>query len=204
MRTVILFLFLSGHLFAQKIIQEQIDASQITTVSISGDGMFKINISTQKTNVADVTLNIEGENFEQVILQAYRKHDTLFLGSAYQPLFTPPDDKLSAHKKISIELTMVIPEHLAVDTSSDIASVFVNGIYENLIAQLLNGHFNATAFSGNLLVNTLHGNIDVNTNAAELNLKSKNGSIKQQTINNGINKITLHTVNGNISVTKTQ
>lgn len=205
--TSILFiinLFISTHIMAQKVIQEQLDGSQITTVSISGDTMFRIEISTEETREINLTLKVEGENFEQVILESQIENDTLFVGSAYQPLFIPPDDKLSAHKKISIELTMVIPSRLIVNISSDIASVFANGIYSNFMAELINGHFTSNNFKGNLLVNTIYGNINLRTNAGQINAESKNGNVMQEKINKGENRISLNSVNGNISIIKTQ
>lgn len=200
----IIILFVSSQLIAQKVIQKQLDGSQITTVSVSGDTMFKIEASTKKTREINLILKVEGENFEQIILESQIKNDTLFIGSAYQPLFIPPDDKLSVHKKISIELTMVIPIGLRVNICSDIASVFANGIFRNVMVELINGHFSSNNFTGNLLVNTVYGNITLRTNAGKISAESKNGSVKQDKIINGNNRISLNSVNGNISVAKTQ
>jgi hypothetical protein len=198
---VILF---SGHLFAQKQIMKQFDDSQLSTVSISGTTIFKISISTKKENNIDLILQVQGENNEQVVLQTHIRRDTLFVESAYQPLFIKPDDKLSAHKKISIELTIFVPEQFNIGITGDIASVFATGNYNYFMTELLNGHFTATRFSGDLLVNTIHGNISLETDAAQLKLQTKNGTIVQEKINNGRSQISLHSINGNIMVTKTQ
>lgn len=198
---VILF---SGYLFAQKQIMKQFDGSQLSTVSISGNTMFKISISTKKENNINLILQVRGENNEQVVLQTHIKRDTLFVESAYQPLFIKPDDKLSAHKKISIELTIFVPEQFNIGITSDIASVYATGNYNYFMTELLNGHFTATGFSGVLLVNTIHGNISLETDAAQLKLQTKNGIIQQEKISIGKNSISLHSINGNISVTKTQ
>jgi len=202
--TLLIGLLLSTSLCAQKEIQKQLDGSEISTIAISGNTMFKVFISTKKSESIRLTLQVEGENNEQVILQSYSNQDTLFVGSSYQPLFTPPDDKLSAHKKISIELTMEIPEDLNVTITSDIASVFATGKYNFFMAELLNGHFKAASISGDLIVNTLHGNITVETNRAELELHSKNGEVAHEKIDAGSKHVSLNSINGNISVIKTQ
>lgn len=183
---------------------KQYDDSHLSTVSISGNTLFKISISTKKEKKIDLLLQVEGEHNEQVVLQSYSRQDTLFVESTYQPLFVNPDDKLSAHKKISIELTVFVPEQFNISITSNIASVFSKGSYNNFISELLNGNFTASNFSGDLLVNTIHGNINVETDFAQLKLQTKNGTIIQEIINSGSNQISLHSINGNIMVTKTQ
>ena len=202
--TLFILITFSGQILAQKEIVKQFDASGISTLAISGNTMFKIDISTKKVKDINLGLQVEGENNEHVLLKTYSKRDTLFVQSVYQPLFVQPDDKLSAHKKISIELTIVVPEHLNITITSDIASVFAKGTYNNFIAELLNGHFTAIGFSGDLLVNTIHGNISVETQATQLKLQTKNGVIKQEDISAGENSMSLNSINGNISVTKTR
>lgn len=201
---IILFFLLSAQVFGQKGMQRILDASNVAIIDISGNTMFKIKISTKAVQTISMDLQVEGENNEQIVLQTRQDNNTLFIGSAYQPLFVKPDDKLAAHKKISIELNLEIPENLTVTISSDIASVFVIGNYKDLTAELLNGHFSAQKFSGNLQVDTLHGNIQLETRAGKLDVNSKKGTVEQTKIPLGANQLSLNSINGNISVTKTQ
>lgn len=184
--------------------QRTLDASKIATIDIAGNTMFKITVSTKPVQRIFMDLQVEGENNEQIVLQTRIINDTLFIGSAYQPLFIKPDDKLAAHKKISIVLTLEIPEYLNVMVSSDMASVFVKGTYNFLTAELLNGYFLAQNFNGNLHVDTLHGNINVETQAGKMNLHTKNGAIQKTNLPLGTNQLSLNSINGNISVRKTQ
>lgn len=184
--------------------QRILDVSSISTIDVAGNTMFKIKITTKRIQTISMDLRVEGENNEQIVLQTNISNDTLFIGSAYQPMFIKPDDKLAAHKKISIELTLEIPENLNVLISSDIASVFANGSYKFLTAELLNGHFLAKKFQGNLQVDTLHGNISLETLAGLLDVHTKNGTIEKANIPLGRNQITLNSINGNISVKRTR
>jgi hypothetical protein len=195
---------MSWQVYSQKLVQKQLDGSEIKTIIISGNNIFKIHVSSQKTNIIDIKLEVEGENNEQIILQTLSKQDTLFIGSSYQPLFTPPDDKLNAHRQISIELTLSIPENLNLNLKSDIASVFIKGNYKNVVAELLNGSFFAQKFTSNLLVNTIKGDINVETDNVILDIHTKNGNSNQEKLNLGNKHIILNSINGNISVTKTQ
>lgn len=189
---------------AQKIIDKQFLADKIKTVVIEGNNMFKITVNTAEITEILIALKIEGEHSEQIILLTEQIEDSLKIASTYQPLFNKPDDKLSAHKKISIELTVSIPEGFDVTIKSDIASVFVEGLYNNLVAELLNGHFITNNFTGNLLVNTIHGNISVVSNFAKHDVYSKNGTIKKSWIDSGSNQISLNSINGNITLSKTK
>ncbi|TYB78897.1 DUF4097 family beta strand repeat-containing protein [Bizionia myxarmorum] len=201
---IILFLLLSLSFFGQKGMQRTIDASKIKTIDIAGNTIFKIKVSATPSQIILIDLQVEGENNEQIVLQARQENDTLFLGSAYQPLFIKPDDKLAAHKKISIELTLEIPENLNVSINSDIASVFVSGNFNFLTAELLNGYFSGTNFNGNLQVDTLNGNINLETKAGRLDLQTKKGVINKGNVPLGENQLSLHSINGDISVKKTR
>src|SRR5690606_3407455 len=97
---------------------------KIKTIVIEGNNMFKITVNTAEITEILIALKIEGEHSEQIILLTEQIEDSLKIASTYQPLFNKPDDKLSAHKKISIELTVSIPEGFDVTIKSDIASVF--------------------------------------------------------------------------------
>lgn len=191
-------------LCAQKVISKQFQAENISTITIDGNTMFKIAVFSKETAVIQMEFKVEGENNEQIVLLANQAQDTLFISSAYQPLFNKPDDKLSAHKAISIELSVTIPEGLDVNVTSDIASVDVEGLYNYMLVELLNGHFTAHQYQGNLLVNTLRGNISVETNFAELNAYTKNGTLIKPKLDSGEKHISLNSINGSITVTKTQ
>lgn len=201
---VIWFFIFYIPVFGQKGMQRVVDASEIATIDISGNTIFKIKIATKSIQTVSMDLQVEGENNEQVVLQTRQENDTLFIGSAYQPLFVKPDDKLAAHKKISLELTIEIPENLTVTITSDIASVFAKGNFKYLTAELLNGHFSAENYSGSLHVDTLYGNIELETHSGKLDLYTKNGTIKQDKIPVSTKQLTLNSINGNIRVTKTQ
>lgn len=184
--------------------QRTLDASKIKSIDIAGNTIFKIKISTKPQKDISINLQVEGENNEQIVLQTKQKHDTLFISSAYQPMFIKPDDKLAAHKQISLELILQIPEDLNLLVRSDIASVFITGLYNQVVAELLNGHFFASKFSGNLQVDTLHGNITVETRAGKFNINSKKGKVQKANLPIGTNQFLLNSINGNISVFKTE
>ncbi|PWI31058.1 hypothetical protein DI383_04065 [Flavobacteriaceae bacterium LYZ1037] len=163
-----------------------------------------MTIKTAKTKDISIESFVEGENSEHVVLVTHLQNNQLQVSSVYQPLFVADDDKRSVHKLISIELTILIPEHLNIIITSNIASVFITGSYNQVTTELINGSFQSKNFQGNLLVNTIHGDIHVATNLVTVQASSKHGDVKQEVLTQGSREILLNSINGNITVTKTE
>lgn len=197
---------LFGHslLFAQKNIERQFQADHIRTVNLDATNSFEIFVETVKAKTISVEAEVAGENSEQMVLVTKNTDDELQITTEFQPLFTVPDDKLSAHKVMSIIFRLKVPEGINLIISSDIGSVFVTGKYNQLTTELNHGHFVAKKFLGSALVNTIDGNITIESNYAKVNLDTKNGQIFQENLLLGTNNLSLHSINGNISVTKTK
>ena len=189
---------------AQKITNKFISSEGIRTLIIEGNTVFKISIETTQDKNISIQSYVEGENNEQVILLTDIKNNQLIVSSAYQPLFVAEDDKLSANKLISIEFKIRIPELLNVFITSNIASVFMSGNYNQVTSELLNGSFNTKDFNGNLLVNTIHGDIVIETKFGEVKASSKHGIVEQEALTPGNQQIQLNSINGDVRVTKTE
>ncbi|HLV40185.1 hypothetical protein [Xanthomarina sp.] len=197
-------LFFALQTQAQKTNTKSFSSEGISTLVIDGNSIFKIIVETAKTKTISIHSEVEGENNEHVVLLTEIKDEELHISSSFQPMFVGNNDKLSAHKLISIELKLVIPENLELLVSSDIALVFLSGNYKNVDVQLINGSLNAKSFHGNLLVNTIHGNIDVSTNGAKVEVSSKHGHVVINAIKTGKQQMSLNSINGNITVSKAE
>lgn len=201
---LIIILFFALQTQAQKTTNKTISSKGISEVIIDGSSVFKISIETIKANNISIQSYVEGENNEHVVLLTKIINNQLHISCPYQPLYVAANDKLSVHKLISIEIKLRIPEQLNISISSNIASVFMSGIYHKVTTELINGSFNAEKFNGNLLVNTIHGNIDLKTNLANVEVSSKHGTVEQEKLTPGNSFIVLNSINGNITVTKTE
>jgi len=199
-----MFLFFSFQLLAQKAVEKSIDAVNISSIEIEGNEMFKINVSTSKVDFITLKTKIEGEYSDQIVVLAETKDETLIVSSKFQPLFKKDDDKLSAHKVVSIELELVIPSDLNVYIRSESASAKIRGAYKNLLVELAQGNCKIESFLGNATVNTINGKIEMNSNYATVEALSKTGSVFMEQLVFGNNVIRLNSINGNISVIKTK
>ncbi|WP_452220024.1 hypothetical protein [Lacinutrix salivirga] len=181
-----------------------IDGSTINTIKIAGDDVFRVNVKTHTHKAIRISARSEGEHNDEVVLVANTIENTLNITVNFQPLFKNENDKLSAHKLISTELVLVIPENLEVIITSEIASVELKGKYNPLFIELKNGSCTLSDYYGNARVNTLLGDINVETNFATITSNTKSGDITQEKLVAGNNVIILNSINGNIKVTKRQ
>lgn len=200
----VVILFFGFNTLAQNRTQKSFSDSNIAAIHINGNAVFKISVETNTSNTITVDSKIAGENNEHVVLISEIKNNTLYLATKYQPLFTDANDKLSAHKVMSIELVVNIPTNKSIYVSSDIASVYVNGQYKNAIIELINGACVLKDFVGDATVNTIQGDIEVITDFAKLEAFTKNGTLTLETLSKGNRLLSLYSINGNIMVIKSQ
>lgn len=201
---ILLFLFLSFQLSAQKIVEQIINNPLIKTIVISDDSIFKIKIHTTLSNTIKLQSKIEGEYTKDLFVSTKVKNDSLVISSHFQPYYKDKNDKLSAHKVISIELVLKVPEKLNIYFKSSIASAEIDGNYKSIVAELSQGNTSITNFNGDAIINSINGNIKIETNYATINAMSKTGIIEKEALLPGKSLIKVNTINGNISITKTK
>ena len=80
-----------------------------------------------------------GENYENVLVTTSEENKTLKIGTSYSPYFIAENDKLAAHKVMSVDIELTIPNFLYVEVNTPIASISVTGNYSNFHAYLENG-----------------------------------------------------------------
>ena len=189
---------------AQQIIERSWPSEDITSLKIDGEFIHKIFIETEATNTISVKSRIEGEYHEQVVLVSEVDANTLHISAKFQPLFVKANDKLSAHKIQSVTLEVKLPSHMTLLLSAINSEIDLNGNYKNVIVDLKSGFCRLKNFSGEAIVNTIDANISVNTTFAIVEAFSKYGIVQQEPVPHGINRLRLKSLNGNITVTKSE
>lgn len=197
-------LMFSVEMKAQKVVEKTIDAKGIATIVIEGDDVFNIKITSKPVKTITLKTKSEGEYSEDVVVLTSVKQDSLIISSAFQPLYVNHNDKLSAHKVLSIEAELTVPKNYNVYLKSKIANAEVIGNYKMLILELSQGNCSLKSFTGNAIVNTIEGQIILNTNYARVDAYTKTGVVTREEITSGNNEIKLNSVNGNISITNTK
>jgi hypothetical protein len=203
--SIYIFLFcFTALLQAQHITQKTFSKEAISTININGEYVFKITVNAKPVSKITVHSRVEGENNENIVLVTEVKNSNLFIAVKKQPLFVDANDKLSAHKVISVEINVVIPEHVSMRINLYESDLIVTGNYKDISVNSDSGNCFFNAFYGDAKIYTRDGNIAVQTNKANITATSKNGYIKQEEIDSGNHEIVIKTINGNVTVSKSQ
>jgi DUF4097 and DUF4098 domain-containing protein YvlB len=129
-------------------------------------------------------------------------NNTLNLSLEQVSLAAIQDDKRNAHKIIAATLYLKIPEQLIVHLLSDIGSVQLDGVFNELHVQLLQGQCRVKGEVKKATINTLDGDIMAMTNNATVEAVSHHGSLTLDTFPESNSVWKLKSINGNITVVK--
>lgn len=189
---------------AQKETQQTIEASQVKSIHIKSDEVFKITMSTSSAESITIRTASEGEYFQNMSLITELKGNTLNITSTYPQILTSGYDKLSAHKVFAVQVFIEIPKNLRVTVTSNVASVYASGDYEQLQIELKSGQCELKDFDGDLLVNTFSGNIYVASQPAIVEAVSRHGYVENKLKYISDNILKLKTLEGDITVVESQ
>lgn len=200
--TLLLLCFFANGLSAQKITEQTLEAWGIKQIFIQSNEVFRVHITTINTDKISLKTESEGIYAEDIGIHLARQNDKLFLTSAYQKILSSGYDKLSATKVFSLSVFLEIPEGMKVVVISNLASVFVDGSFDFLEAELKAGRCELKNFSGKAILNTYDGDIVIETEAATIEASSRNGVLNiAKNLPSG-KKILAQTIDGDIIIKK--
>ena len=190
---------------AQKIVEKQLDASRFERLSISSDIVNTLTINSQETDQIRIVTKVVGENHENVMLTISEDKTTLNVGTSYTPYFTPENDKLSAHKVMSVALEFIVPNFIDLELSTSMGSVNLTGNYRSVEVYLENGNCQLNNFLGDAIIKTHEGDIWV---AAQEHVSgrafSKSGKVLNYLPGSAIYTVVAESLNGDISMLQTK
>jgi len=200
---LLFFMFFQAQ--AQKIMEKSWDASSMERLEIISDEVYQITIITEATERIHVRTKVEGEYNENVTLLISEENKTLSISNGFTPFFAKHNDKLAAHKVISIEMEIRIPSDMIVWIKGAIVSVETEGAFREIQLDLRNGNCILNNFMGNAQLNTINGNITAfASKTGVLKAKSRTGSVKNELPKEGRFFIKAESVNGDITLLKSQ
>ncbi len=176
----------------------------VTAININLDNCYRLTLETSQSHEMSVEAIIDGEYKKDLLLSVKEEGSSIMISSGFQPNFKNPNDKLSAHKVVSISLKIVLPQHKYVTVFGTSCNVFASGDYQELNVSLNDGNCDLVNTSENVKVHTQSGHILVEALKADINAVSKYGNINKEDIPKGDTKYTLTSVTGNIRIRKTE
>lgn len=179
-------------------------ADNINLIQVNTSNCFNVELNTNLGKEINVEAEIEGEYVKDLDLEVRIVGSTILIEAGFVPSFENPNDKLSAHKVVSILLKLTIPSYKNVEIYGTNSRVVVNGKFKELNISLSDGVCELNNIQGNAFVKTQSGTIKVLANAAIIKAESKYGIVELNPIPLGISNYELHTVTGNIELSKTE
>lgn len=204
MRVFIALVFSINLLGAQKVVKKSIINPEITTINVDANNCFELAIETTDNDEMVLEATIGGEYEKDLVLTSKQEGRTLQVNSGFQPIFKKPNDKLSAHKVVSIALKIYMPKNRSVNVFGGSCNVTVTGNYRKLKITVNEGNCTLNDVSESVMVKTRSGNISLYTKGAYVKAKSKYGNVQSDKIPNSEDRFDLTSVTGNISIIKTE
>lgn len=204
-RICLLFLLTTANLLsAQKTIKKSIINPKIEVITLDVTNSFELSLDTWQGNEMMVEATIDGEYSNDLLVHVRESGTTLVVSTEFQPNFRNPNDKLSAHKVISVALKVQLPEQKRVTIFGTGCNIIAKGRYDTLKITLNNGSCHLESISGTAQVTTQSGNISIFALSATIKATSKYGRVAPNQIPSGDTFYDVSSVTGNILLDKVE
>ena len=197
---VFLFCLAIGGLQAQKLIKKSHINSHISFFQIDTSNCFNLELGTSVGDELIVEAVIDGEYSKDLIIKISEEGNTLVVSAGFQPNFINPNDKLSAHKVISIALKIILPQQHDVKVLGTNCNVEVSGSFKALEVILDDGRCILKGVEESVKVLTQTGDISLYSPKGHVLAETKYGIVSKEDIPEGDNTFALHSVSGNINL----
>jgi hypothetical protein len=201
---VVILLMSFGFLNAQKVVKKSVLNPDTSSILIDADDCFKVEITTTLSKEIVVEALIDGEYKNDLLVKIEEDGPSIEISTGFQPNFIKPNDKLSAHKVISISLKVQIPENMKVHLFGSNTNVYAKGSYKVLKVTLDDGTCNFQSINGIAHAVSRSGDIYVYSKGATIETKNSFGSTETGNIPKGDDYFNLVTTTGNIYLKKTE
>ena len=195
-------MLLSTLLTAQKTVHKVVEDTTITSITIDASHAYELVVKTSASSKIDIKAIMEGEYKDDLLINTKKESGRFVVSTAFRPLYKNPNDKLSAHKVISILMIVELPENMELMILGSGVNIDLSGTYKTLNANITQGNFTITDFEGNGEIQTFEGAISVSNYEGSITAYSKYGKIHGRNTAKGKGVLTLKTVNGSIYINK--
>ena len=199
---VLTFLIFHQIGISQKLIEKELVNPETKSIEINTANCFLVTMATHRGKQLKIEASMEGEYAKDLSIALEEKGSNILIGANFLPSFTPPNDKLSAHKVISISLSVILPEYMKVNVHGTHSNVFAQGNYKDLSVTLADGNCTLNKIVEKVSVKTQKGEIVVQAARGTVDTKSDYGEVIKGKVTNGDAYFNLYSVEGDILVNK--
>ncbi|WP_435623805.1 hypothetical protein [Flagellimonas sp.] len=155
---------------------------------------------TSSSDELQVDASIEGEYSKDLVVNLETEGKSIHVSTGFHPNFILPNDKLSAHKYISIALDIKIPQYKEVAVFGTNSHVHARGEYQSLTIKLSDGDCKIEEVSETVDVTTQKGDIWLTATSGLVKASSDYGKVYQSALPMGDRHYMLNSKEGNIYV----
>lgn len=195
---LLIFIFSCLGLQAQNSIRKSIVNPRTTWVHVDTEHCFELVLGNSDSEEVVVEANIDGEYKDDLLIEMEEEGTTLVIRPDFRPDFQHPNDKLSAHKVISIRLIVLVPEYTNVKVYGNHTKVQANGIFSASEFTLDDGQCAMNMEAETVQATTHSGDIFFESKGAMIEAESKYGEVQGGPISNGNGSVSLQSTSGNI------
>jgi hypothetical protein len=196
-----LFLILTGGcLFGQKQVTKTLLNPDIKSISIDGSLAYEVELVTEDSQEVSVEARMEGEYGRDLMVLFKESGTTLFVETQFGPNFKMPNDKLGAHKVVSVRLKITLPEYQNVFLSGASCQVLTSGVFLDLGIVFNEGGCDLYHLARNTDVTTGSAPITAHLQSGVVDAQSKYGTVLLQPIPPGNHHLKLYSTRGDIVV----
>ena len=199
-----MFLFFgTHHSNSQKRVTKTLVKQGISAINIDGNLCYRIVLETADTNEVSVEARIDGE-YEKGLLVNFREAGkTLYLETRFSPEFRFPNDKLGAHKVVSVSMKVTLPQDQQILLTARTCEVSTSGRYRDLKIIFNDGLCDLSHTAENTEVRTGKAPIFAHLDSGVVEAESRYGKVRLEPIPEGDHHLKLYSTQGNISVSYT-
>ncbi|NQZ44134.1 MAG: hypothetical protein HRT65_07485 [Flavobacteriaceae bacterium] len=190
--------------FSQKVVEKTLLNPQTRYIAIDSENCYKVELVTADTQALRIEAAIEGEYQNDLAVKLEEDGPNIKVSASFLPNFVAPNDKLSAHKVISIALRILVPLHSNVSVYGTTSDLTASGTFNTLNVLLSDGNCRLTDVRGAVIVKTAQGHISVSAESGNFDTHSDYGTTSFDSIPQGPSTFRLNSIQGNISVTRTE
>lgn len=179
---------------------------KVSTIQIDATNCYQVVLKTMTSQQKEIILEgrMDGEYSPDLQMNTVTNGNTMFVNAGFRPTFKLPNDKLGAHKVVSISLIVVVPEGKDVVVYGTSASVSAYGTYGKLNIILSDGNCSLKNRAHETVVRTQNGPITLFAASGMVQADSKYGKVDNNPIPVGPDHFTLNSITGDIHLYKTE
>ncbi|MFT4831875.1 MAG: hypothetical protein ACI815_001526 [Psychroserpens sp.] len=201
---LVTLLFSCCFLNAQKTVKKTIIDPKTSFIQIDAENCFEVILDTSNSTDLIVDAAMDGEYNPNLLVNVKQDGTTIFVSAGFQPNFIVPNDKLSAHKVVSISLKINLPNYINAKVYGTSCNVTASGRYQSLDVILSDGRCTLNNVGENSAVRTQSGDIFLFSSKATITAISTYGEVIEELIPTGNDNFRLQTITGNIHLKKTK